>query len=54
MTEDGQIVPKSSAERMAAEQEAEYEDMEEVNPMAPDGVEDEQEEAEDLEWQTEN
>ena len=45
ITDDGQIVPRNSAERMAAEQEAEYEDMEEEHPTVPDGVEDEQEEA---------
>ena len=45
ITDDGQTVPRNSAERMAAEREAEHDDEEEVDPTVPDGVEDEQEEA---------
>ena len=44
ITDDGQIVPRNSAERMAAENEAEYDNMEEAYPTDSAGVEDEQEE----------
>ena len=46
ITEDGQIVPRDPAERMAAEREADRDDDEEEDdPTFKVGVEDEQEEA---------